>query len=131
MVLKIDEKEDVDLTVDGNHIPNNLSSFKYKSSLITNRNDVKIAVPLKYLSNFWRSLEMLLINCKVELSLTWDPNCVMSNLVGASTLTITDANCVPIVTLSTEDNAKLSKLLSEGFKRPVYWKKYKVIPNQT
>ena len=94
MVLKIDEIEDVDLTVDGNHIPNNLSSFKYKSSLITNRNDVKIAVPLKYLSNFWRSLEMLLINCKVELSLTWDPNCVMSNLVGASTLTITDANSV-------------------------------------
>ena len=94
MVLKIDEIEDVDLTVDGNHIPNNLSSFTYKSSLITNRNDVKIAVPLKYLSNFWRSLEMLLINCKVELSLTWDPNCVMSNLVGASTLTITDANSV-------------------------------------
>ena len=94
MVLKIDEIEDVDLTVDGNHIPNNLSSFKYKSSLITNRSDVKIAVPLKYLSNFWRSLEMLLINCKVELSLTWDPNCVMSNLVGASTLTITDANSV-------------------------------------
>ena len=47
MALKIDEIEDVDLTVDGNHIPNNLSSFKYKSSLITNRNDVKIAVPLK------------------------------------------------------------------------------------
>ena len=61
---------DVDLTIDGNHIPNNLSSFEYKSSLITNRNDVKIAVALKYLSNFWRSSEMPLINCKVELSLT-------------------------------------------------------------
>ena len=39
---------DVDLTVDGNHIPNNLSSIKYKSSLIRNRNGVKAAVLLKY-----------------------------------------------------------------------------------
>ena len=39
---------------------------------------VKIAVPLKYLSNFWRSLEIPLINCKVELSLTWIENCVLS-----------------------------------------------------
>ena len=75
---------------------------------------------------------MLLINCKVELSLSWDPNCVLSNFVGASTFTITDAKLyVPIVTLSAEDNAKLSKLLSEGFKRPVYWNKYKIIPNKT
>ena len=40
-------------------------------------------------------------------------------------------NFVPIVTLSTEDNTKLSKVLSEEFKRPVYWNKYKVIPNKT
>ena len=77
--LKRDEKEeDVDLTVDGNYIPNRMSSFKYKSSLITDRNGVKIVVPLKYLSDFWRSLEMLLINCKVELSMTWNPNCVQN-----------------------------------------------------
>ena len=57
------------LTVDNNHIPNNSSSFKYKSSFITDKNNVRIAVPLKYLSNFWRSLEMRLINCKIELSL--------------------------------------------------------------
>ena len=75
---------------------------------------------------------MLLINCKVELSLSWDPNCVLSNLVGASTFTITDAKLyVPIVTLSIEDNSKLSKLLSEGFKRPVCWNKYKIIPIKT
>ena len=43
---------DVDLTVDDNHIPHNSSSYKYRSSLITNRNDVTIAVPLKYLSKF-------------------------------------------------------------------------------
>ena len=111
--FKRDEIEgDVDLTVDAQHIPNNSSSFKYKSSFITNRNGVKIAVPLKYLSNFWRSLEMPLINCKVELSLTWNPNCVLSNLVGASTFTITDAKLyVPIVTLSIEDNATIIKTI--------------------
>ena len=122
----------VDLTVDVQHIPNNSSSFKYKSSLTTDRNGIQIAVPLKHLSNFWRSLEMPLINCKVELSLTWNPNCEMSNLVGASTFTITDAKLyVPVVTLSTEDNAKLSKLLSKGSKRPFYWKKCSAILNKT
>ena len=66
--FKRDEIEgDVDLTIDVQHIPNNSSSFKYKSSFITNRNGLKIAVPVKYLSNFWRSLEMPLINCKWSL----------------------------------------------------------------
>ena len=66
--FKRDEiKEDVDLNVDDNHIPNNSSSFKYKSRFITNSNGVKIAVPLEYLGNFWRSSEIPLINCKVEL----------------------------------------------------------------
>ena len=79
--FKRDEIEgNVDLTVDANHIPNNSSSYKYKSSLITNRNGVKIAVLLKYLSNFWRSLEILLINCKVEFSLTWNENCILTSL---------------------------------------------------
>ena len=104
----------------------------YKSSLITNRNGVKVTVRLKYLSNFQRSLEMLFINCKVELSLSWDPNCVLSNLVGASTFRITDAKLyLTIVTLSIEDNEKLSKVLSEGFKRLVYWRKYKITPRKT
>ena len=88
--FKSEIEEDVDLAVDGNHIPNTLSSFKYKSSLITNRNGVKIAVLLKYLSNSWTMLEMPLINCKVELSLSWDPACVLSNLVWATTFTIID-----------------------------------------
>ena len=88
-------------------------------------------MPLKYFTKFWRSLEMPLINCKVELSLTRNSNYALSNLVGNSTFTITDAKLyVPIVTLSTEDNAKLSKLLSEGFKRPVYLNKYQIIPNK-
>ena len=81
-----------------------------------------MAVPLKYLSNFWRLLEMPLINCKVELSLKWDENCILQQLI---------QNFVLIVTLSAEDNVKLSKLLGEGFKRPIYWNQYKVIPNKT
>ena len=74
---------------------------------------------------------MPLINCKVELSLSCNPNCVLSNLVGDSTITIIDANLyVPIVTLSAQDNAKLSKLLSKGFNIQVSWNKYKIIPNK-
>ena len=97
--FKRDEMEgDVDLTIDNNHIPNNSSSFKYKSSFITDRNYVKIAVPIKYLSNFWRSLEIPLINCIVELSLSWNPNCVLPSLVGNSAFTRTDTKLyVPIV----------------------------------
>ena len=130
--FKKDEIEgDVDLTVGGSNIPNNSSSFKYKSSLITNRNYLKRAVPVKYLSNFWRSLEMSLINCKDELLLTWRTNYVLCNLVGTSTFIITDGKLyVSIVILSTVDNAKLSKLLSERFKKPFYWNKYKIIPNK-
>ena len=104
-------ERNVNLTVDAQHIPNNSLSFKYKSSFITDRNGVKIAVPLKYLSNFWRSLEMPLINCKVELSLKWYERCLLTAATTA-TFTITDAKLyVPIVTLSTEDNAKLSRTI--------------------
>ena len=86
---------------------------------------------------------MPLINCKIELSLTWIENCVLSggenmndagavaNAGTAATFNITDAKLhVPVVTLSVEDNIKLSKLLCKGFKRPVYWNKYKVIPSK-
>ena len=111
-------------------------SFKYKASSIGNtgyngtKNGVKIAVPLKYLSNFWRSLEMPLINCKLELSLNWIERCFLA-VANTATFEITNAKpYVPIVTLLAEDNAKLSKLLGEGFKRPVYWNKYKVIDNK-
>ena len=91
--FKRDEIEgDVDLTVDAQHIPNNSSSFKYKSSFITNRNGVKIVVPLKYLSNFWRSLEMPLSNCKIELSIDWYENYILSSAGTATTFAITDTN---------------------------------------
>ena len=84
---------------------------------------------------------MTLINCKVELSLNSIKDFVLTtasigvdvNDTGedSATFEITDAKLyVPIVTLSAEDNAKLSKLLGKGFKRPVYWNKYKVIDNK-
>ena len=73
---------------------------------------------------------MPLINCKVELSFKWDKNCILFSKDG-SVFGITDTKFyVPMVTLSAEDNVKLSKLLSEGFKRPIYWNKYKVVPNK-
>ena len=84
----------------------NSSSIKYKSNLIGTipnggrKNGVKIAVPLKYLSNFWRSLEMPLSNCKVELSLSWNENCILSSVADNSTFEITDTKLyVSVVTL--------------------------------
>ena len=75
---------------------------------------------------------MLLINCKFKVSLTRKRNFVHSNLNGASTFTRSDARLyVPIITLSTEDNVKLPKLLSKGFKRPLYWNAYKVVPEKS
>ena len=95
---------------------NNAPSFKYKTNLIGNtennrrKNELKIAVPLKYLSNFWKSLEMPLINCKVELSLEWYENCILSSAGAAAIFAITDTKLyVPVITLKTESNAKLSK----------------------
>ena len=70
------------------------------------------------------------INCKIVLSLKWIKNGILSSSGTAATSTITDTKLyVPIVTLKTEDNTKLSKLLSDGFKRSIYWNKYKVIDN--
>ena len=125
----------------------NALSFKYKADLIANtgadgtKNGVKIAVPLKYLSNFWRSLKMPLISCKVGVSLKWIENCVLTTApigvnadatgAGSATFKITDAELyVPVVTSSTEGSSKLAKQLSEGFKRPVYWNKHKKIDNK-
>ena len=93
--------------------------------------EYKIAVTLKYLSDFWRSLKMPLINCKAELPLNWIENYVLTtapigtkaDVTGADSATfkITDGKLyVPVVTLSIEDNAKLAKQLNEGFKRSIY-----------
>ena len=105
------------------------TSFKYKSSFFNPltaadngvSKNVEIAVPLKYLSNFWGSLEMPLINCKIHFELNWSKDCIMSTIAD-TTFKITDTKLyVSIVTLSSKENLKLVKLLEEGFKRPVYW----------
>ena len=112
------------------------SNFKTKTTgqapaNIPGRVDVKTMVLLKYLSNFWRTLEMPLVNCEVELILDWSTNYVIIYTVLANqvrTFTITETNLyVPIVTLSTQDNAKFLSQLKNGFKRTISWNKYVVI----
>ena len=76
-------------------------------------------VPLKYLSNFWRTLEMSLINCEVNLILTWSSDCVLiaTDIQNqAATFEITDTKLyVPVVTLSTQENTKFFRQLKSRF----------------
>ena len=96
-----------------------------KTPVNDNEKDVEIIVPLKYLSNFWRTLEMPLINCEVNLILTWSSTCVITNSNGIGTFAITDTKLyVPVVTLSTQENSKLLQQLKSGFKRVINWNKY-------
>ena len=82
-------------------------------------------VPLKYLSNFWRTLEMQLINCEDNLILTCSSTCVITNSTGAGTFKMIDTKLyVPVATLSTQDNSKLLQQLNSGFKRVISWNKY-------
>ena len=122
----------------------NSISFKYKASFLGKATDAdggndrslkELAVPLKYLSNFFRSLEMPLINCKIHLELNWNNNCVMhgadtyaggdndNNREAAFQITSTKLY-VRVVTLSTKDNENLTKQLDEELKRSVYWNEY-------
>ena len=124
----------------------NSTSFEYKASLLGKATDAygndrslkntKIVVPLKYLSIFFRSLEMPLINCKIHLELNGKSNCLMygadtydggDNVNNRETTFQTTSTklYVPIVTLSTKDNVRLTKQLNEEFKRSVYWNEYK------
>ena len=91
---------------------NNSNSFKYKISLLGDpvlvgaiaKRNVKVVAPLKYLSNFLRSLEMPLIKCKIKLNLTWKKECVLSTDAGDAVFIINDTKMyVPVVTLSKED----------------------------
>ena len=87
--------------------------------------EVEIMVPLKYLSNFWRTLEMPLINCEASSTLIWSQNCVITNSTGEGKFKITDTNLyVPVVTLSANDNEKSLQQLGSGFKRVINWNKY-------
>ena len=101
-------------------------SFKSKMKITGNTpnngntKDVEIIVPLKYLSNFQRTLEMPLINFEINLILTWSSTCVITNSTGARRFAITDTKLyVLAVTLSTQDNAKLLQQLKSGFKRTI------------
>ena len=80
-------------------------------------------VPLKYLSNFWRTLEMPLINCNIELILDWSANCdtiSTNNANEVPTFIVIETNLyVPIVTLSAQDHSKLLPQLKNGFKRTI------------
>ena len=108
------------------------------------KNDVKIVVPLKHLNDFWRHLDIPLINCEVELILTWFKNCVLIDKstreanYGANpvvyeidnpedaTFKITDIKLfVSVVTLSKENDIKLLEKLKTGFKRTNKWNKYR------
>ena len=90
-----------------------------------NTKDIEIIVPLKYLSNFWRTLEMALVNCEVNLILIWYKDCVITNSEGEEKFAITETKLyVPVVTLSSQDNAKLLQQLESGFKRKANWNKY-------
>ena len=109
----------------------NSESFKSKIKITGktpaagNEKNVEIMVPLKHLSNFWRTLEMPLINCEVNLILTWSSTCVITNSTGAGTFEITDTRLyVPVVTFSTRENSKLLQQLKSGFKRVISWNKY-------
>ena len=126
----------------------NSNTFKYKNKIAgntynvnagaqgyhVNKNDtqeVELAIPLKYLGNFWRALNISLISCEVSLELKWDKNCVITSLekrdIGGgnrdnaptgATLAINDCKLyVPEVTLSKDDEIKLLTNLKSGFKR--------------
>ena len=106
-------------------------SFKYKIKITgkipadSNTKDVKIVVPLKYLINFWGTLEMPLINGEITLILTWSVNRVISSANEETKFKITDSKLyVPVVTLSIEDNAKLLQQFKSSFKRAINWNKY-------
>ena len=137
----------------------NSNAFKYKNKIIgntynvaaavegydVNKNgtkDIELAIPLKYLGNFWRALNIRLNSYEVFLELKWNRNCIITNLeqrqvdagppivrdnapTGA-TLTINDCKLyVPVVTLSKDDEIKLLTNLKSGFKREIIWNKYR------
>ena len=122
----------------------NSKSFDYKTEIIGSldagedeKEDIKIAIPLKYLSNFWRSLDIPIINWEITLILSWYKECV---LVGrafrgppaaaiisptSAKFEITDCKLyVPVVTLSVENDNKLLEQLKSGFRRSIKWNKY-------
>ena len=101
--------------------------------------EVELPIPLKYLGNFWRALNIPLISSEVSLELKWDRNCIITSLeqrdIGGgnrdnaptgATLAINDSKLyVPAATLSKDDEIKLLTNLKSGFKREIIWNKYR------
>ena len=104
------------------------------------KNETEVAIPLKHLSNFWRALNIPVINC--EVILTWSKNCVLADMAERNAgnkndppaivaptgleFRIKDTKLyVPVVSLSKENDIKLSEQLKSGFKRTIKWNKYR------
>ena len=113
------------------------ASFKYKQKTTDKRGNngtthVQIKVPLKYLSNFWRTLEMSLINCEINIFLTWSEKSIIVTGDYADRepkFAITETKLyVPVVTLLTVDNEKLLQQLKTGCKITINWNKYQSEP---
>ena len=140
---------------DGNNAINisirNSKSFDYKIKIVGSlaageleKDDVEIAIPLKYLGNFWRSLDIPLINCEITLILYWYKECVLlgralknapdpqrnppiaaTESPTSAMFEITDCKLyVPVVTLSVESDNILLEQLKSGFMRSINWNKY-------
>ena len=110
---------------DGNEVDNP----EYDANNV-GKNKTQVVIPLKHLSNFWRSLDIPLINCEVELILTWSKNCVLADMTtrdnpaivapSGATFKIKDTTLyVPVVTLSKENDTKLLEQLKSGFKKTI------------
>ena len=145
-----------------NNFPNtnvvNSNTVKYKNKITGNtynvaegadghdanrvgNQDVELAIPLKYLGNFGRALNIPLISCEVFLKLKWNKNCIITSLeqrqvdagppivngtTTAATLAIKDFKIyVPVVTLSKDDEINLLTNLKSGFTREIIWNKYR------
>ena len=132
-----------------NPLSTNSESFKYKTSIVgktpqdnNSSTNAKVVIPLKYLRNFWKNLNIPLINCEVEIILTWTKNCVLADMTtrdagnnndpsaivapSGATFQITDTKLyVPVVTLSKENDIKLLEQLKTGFKKTIKWNKYR------
>ena len=132
----------------------NSKSFDYKTSITgtlegdNTEKEAEIVVPLKHLSNFWKTLDMPLVNCEINFILTWSEKCVLTSEVGRdkiigtssdenpqfseinnptnATFKITDTKLyVPVVTLSTKDDNNFLEQLKSGFKRTIKWNTYR------
>ena len=131
----------------------NSETFKYKNKIIGNTYNatagddilgtkkIEIAIPLKYLGNFWRALNIPLISCEVFLELKWNKSCIITSLeqsqvdagppvvngtTTGATLAINDCKLyIPVVTLSKDDEIKLLTNLKSGLKREIIWNKYR------